>query len=205
MKVFFTLFAVPTTKKNSGTIAGFGKPCYACRRPPFSKVVPSPQFQEFEKACLMQGARLRDAIERAGGVDLPISCPVSIRALIYRDAETGDWNGYTDAIADVLQQPMYTVRCRTAGCVTPKGKQPTRVTVTFDQLRHGAEVQCGRCKAKFQAGAFGAEVSREGLGIIADDKLIRDWDGTRLLKDPVKPRIELEIEVLEPGLFGGKN
>jgi Holliday junction resolvase RusA-like endonuclease len=49
-----------------------------------------------------------------------------------------------------------------------------------------------------------ADILQE-LGVIQDDKYIAHWDGTRLLKDATKPRIELEIEVLEPGLFGGKN
>lgn len=37
---------------------------------------------------------------------------------------------------------------------------------------------------------------RQGAGIIADDSQIRDWDGSRLLKDADNPRIECEITVL---------
>jgi hypothetical protein len=40
--------------------------------------------------------------------------------------------------------------------------------------------------------------NRKGMGIIRDDRQIVGWDGTRLLKDSVRPRIEVEISVIEP-------
>lgn len=36
----------------------------------------------------------------------------------------------------------------------------------------------------------------EYAGVLADDKLIADWDGTRLLKDAINPRVEITISVL---------
>jgi len=35
-------------------------------------------------------------------------------------------------------------------------------------------------------------------GVLSDDKLIEHWDGTRLLKDAARPRIEVEIIVPTP-------
>ncbi len=39
--------------------------------------------------------------------------------------------------------------------------------------------------------------TRNGAGIIDDDRQIRDWDGSRLLKDADNPRIEARITILE--------
>lgn len=43
----------------------------------------------------------------------------------------------------------------------------------------------------------------QGLGVIADDRLIEDWDGSRRLKDAARPRVEVTITVLETSLFEG--
>lgn len=40
------------------------------------------------------------------------------------------------------------------------------------------------------------KVRRNGAGIILDDRQIRDWDGSRLLKDRDNPRIEVVITML---------
>jgi hypothetical protein len=40
---------------------------------------------------------------------------------------------------------------------------------------------------------------RQGAGIIRDDAQIVSWDGSRLLKDAARPRIEVQIEVVEAG------
>lgn len=39
-------------------------------------------------------------------------------------------------------------------------------------------------------------LKREGAGIIADDKQIQHWDGTRLLKDGERPRVEVTVHLL---------
>jgi hypothetical protein len=44
------------------------------------------------------------------------------------------------------------------------------------------------------------------VGILKNDALIRDWDGSRLLKDPANPRIEIRLTQLmavEQDLFAG--
>ena len=40
---------------------------------------------------------------------------------------------------------------------------------------------------------------RNGAGVIADDKQIASWDGSRLMKDKDNPRIECEISTLDDG------
>lgn len=142
MPIAFTLFVVPRTKKTSNRLVSFGRPCYACRKKPFQKVLPSEAFEQMERECQQMAPIIRSKLESAG-VPLPIAGAVSVRARFYRDAERGDCHGFYQALADVLQE----------------------------------------------------------IGIIADDKQIHDWDGTRLYKDPAKPRIEVELTVLQEGLF----
>lgn len=46
-------------------------------------------------------------------------------------------------------------------------------------------------------------------GVVTNDRFIVSWDGTRLLKDPVMPRVELELErvgdVIQGELFEESN
>jgi hypothetical protein len=39
-------------------------------------------------------------------------------------------------------------------------------------------------------------------GVVTDDKYIVSWDGSRLLKDPVRPRVELELTRLGESVQG---
>lgn len=80
--------------------------------------------------------RYRGAV--APGAPPPIDHNVSVRALIYRDANRGDLTGYLQAIGDAL----------------------------------------------------------ELAGVLANDKLIHSWDGSRKLIDRVRPRVEIEIEAM---------
>ncbi len=41
------------------------------------------------------------------------------------------------------------------------------------------------------------KISRNGAGIIGDDSQIVSWDGSRLRKDSVNPRIDVAVQVLE--------
>lgn len=43
--------------------------------------------------------------------------------------------------------------------------------------------------------------TRQGLGIIQDDKQILSWDGSRLRVDNANPRIELDLLPLQAGMF----
>lgn len=42
------------------------------------------------------------------------------------------------------------------------------------------------------------KTTRQGAGIISDDSQIVSWDGTKLLKDASRPRIEVEITIVGP-------
>lgn len=109
---------------------------------------------------------------------LPIAEPVSIAAAIYRDAERGDWTGYVDAIADAIQTDVW--QCQADKC---KAK-----TIS---LR--VPVACPQCGERLRI-----KHTRKGLAIILDDSQIVHWDGTRLLTDPTRPRVELTITTIPP-------
>ena len=136
----FVIPATPRTKKTSQRITAYGQACSCCHKKPYIKVMPSEAFEGFRKDCVSLAPFVRAGI----AADLPITAPVAIEARIYRDANRGDWTGYMQALADVLQQS------------------------------HG------------------------GMGIIADDRQIQHWDGSRLEVDRQNPRIEVRLEV-----FGG--
>lgn len=114
------------------------------------------------------------------GIELPITEPVWIQASVYRDAERGDFNGYTDAIADAIQADEWK-------CGHCKKK-----TIVLAGCPHCRGPICGMSHA------------RKGLGLIGNDSQIVHWDGTRLYKDAQRPRVELVIRTIPPaqgGLF----
>ena len=140
-------------------------------------LLPSPAYKEWTQAVLRNRAAIRSAL----GSRIPILGPVSIAAIFYRDALTGDAVGYYQALADVLQSNVWTCR------------KCNRKTVDENPIG------CSHCPSEL------LKQTRHGLGIIEDDKLIEHWDGSRLSKDSARPRIELTVSTIEPpegGLFG---
>lgn len=166
----------PRTKKNSPQIIPKIK---------HPVLVPSKAFTEWAKGVIRSAGTIQRQIE-AAGIKLPIATPVAIKALVYRDRNVGDWSGFIDAIGDVLQTPLW--RC-TAPVRSDRSKQPKKCGQTFrvPPLLWGTHPH-----------REGKKV-RDGLGIITDDSLIQHWDGSRLLKDANKPRVELSIEILPTG------
>lgn len=164
--------SAPRTKKNHATIIRMGK----FERP---ALIPSEAYQQWLKDVLT----LKPVIH-AQAKGLPLTGPVSVQATVYRDALTGDWTGYVDAIADAIQCDVW--QCQREGC---KAKTTS--------LR--VPVECPKCGERLRM-----KHVRKGLGLIEDDKQIQHWDGTRLLKDASRPRVELTITTIEPdqkGLF----
>lgn len=167
MKFTVVIPGAPRTAKNSPMIVrGIKHPV----------LLPSPAYKAWTSSVLAYRHKIREAL----GSRIPILGPVSLEALIYRDAFTGDAVGYYQAIADVLQSNVWTCK----GCNRKTvGERPA---------------VCQHC------GAIALKQTRHGLGIVDDDKLIMDWDGSRLLKDSDRPRVQLTIRTIEPaqgGLF----
>lgn len=149
--ISFMVPGVARTKKTSQRIVRMGR---------FTKILPSEAYLEWFNSSMRYvpviKRKLRDA-----GVRLPLTGPVHLRAVFFRDAERGDLCGFLQAIGDFLQEPR--------------------------------DAKSGK--------RIGNRI-RDGAGIIGDDSQIISFDGSRLLKDADRPRIEVTIEFEEDLLSG---
>lgn len=91
MSISFTITGPPRTKKNSEVLN---------LRGPKPRKMPSKAYQEWNASAQMQLAVLR-GLKFSNGT---FTHPVNVCALIYREALTGDANGFYQAIADTLQE-----------------------------------------------------------------------------------------------------
>lgn len=166
--ISFTILGAPRTKKNSPVVISRKANDGTGRKIPM--LLPSEQYRAWLKDALTQGPGIRRVLTDAG-VPLPLIEPISVSVLVYREREVGDALGYWEAISDAMQEPTF--QC--SAC---------KKTVHDSQARnHG-------CRAQLAA-------RRQGLGIIRDDRQIQHWDGSRLLVDADRPRIEVMITVVD--------
>jgi len=93
----FVIAGPPRTKKTSSRIARFGK------NKEFMRILPSEQYIEWHTLAMQQAPLIRAQIARAG-FHLPITEPVRIKALFYRETRVGDLVGYMQALADWMQE-----------------------------------------------------------------------------------------------------
>jgi len=103
----FKVVGPPRTKKTHNRIIQIpikgARRCRCCGKiPSVPRVLPSEQYELWEKSALAQAFGIRAGLERAG-VALPIASLVNVRALIYREADVGDVAGYIQAVGDMLQ------------------------------------------------------------------------------------------------------
>lgn len=127
----------PRTKKNSAQlIPGLGRPL----------LVPSEAYRKWEKGARRSLRAALEALEQLGQAG--IAFPVNVAALIYRDRNVGDANGFYQAIGDALHLNL-----------EPDKEKPAR-------------------------------------RILADDRWIESWDGSRRLIDRQYPRVEVTITEL---------
>ena len=123
-----TISGPPRTKKTSNVMALAGG-----RR----IVLPSAAWRKWAKSAQITFSDPQVAV--AWYANGPILCPVTCRALFYRDARRGDLVGFMQGLADLLEQRQ----------------------------------------------------------VLTNDRLIESWDGTRLLVDRARPRVEVLITPLE--------
>ncbi len=143
-------------------------------------VQPSDAYQTWFDLIYLKRNDIQDGL-RCAGVKLPILDPVSIEAHVYRDADRGDWSGYTQAIGDAIQADRW--RC----------KHCRKKTIVL------ADCPNPECRSS----VCNMELERKGLGIIGDDSQIQHWDLTRLFVDKNRPRIELIVRTLPAKGQGG--
>lgn len=111
----------PRTKKNSGQgvitrSAGGGQPCPKCRTPLRVRVFPSKAWREWAKLAVIRIPG--NEVDRfwiinekpyLGGVTgaqlwTPLATPMNCRAVFYRDRNAGDFIGYVQGLADLLEE-----------------------------------------------------------------------------------------------------
>jgi|SRR5689334_13801700 len=103
----FTLNGPPRTKKNHGV----------------TKILPSLPYLEWYKLAMQQVPIIR-TIFRMANIRLPISGPVAVKALFYREARVGDLNGYMQALGDFLQESrMFGNKQRTGAGIIKEDSQ----------------------------------------------------------------------------------
>lgn len=93
----FSILGPPRTKKTHNRIARFGKDRQ------FTKILPSKEHELWHKLAMQQAPLIRAQLIR-DGIHLPISEAVGVKALFYREANTGDLTGYMQALGDFLQE-----------------------------------------------------------------------------------------------------
>lgn len=92
----FTVPLPPVTKKNHGRIVTYGKRCPTCKKGSISKLLPSKQYEEYERKI----AKYLNALHRAIGT---ISCPINLKCLFYCDTRRqSDLVGHLQSIQDLL-------------------------------------------------------------------------------------------------------
>lgn len=105
--ISFTVPVRPTTKKTSQNIVTFKKMVFDKKQRKMAlktlhSIQPSADFLKFERECVLHAAVINSRLIRQG-VRLPITSPISIRVLIYREKRIGDHCGFTQAVGDVLK------------------------------------------------------------------------------------------------------
>lgn len=91
----FTVYGPPRTKKSHSRIVKCGN---------FPKVLPSLAHEEWFKNAMTQAPVILDSL-RATGQNLPITEPVNLAAVFYRERASGDLCGFLQALGDYLQAP----------------------------------------------------------------------------------------------------
>ncbi len=146
------------------------------------RILPSEAFTTMFRECKPHITKLRKDFA-AVGVPMPIADPVCISAQFYRKQNSGDWNGFTQALGDILEWHS-SIKPDCLNCECPA------------VAHKGGHCPTGR------AGGYkrppGAKDNKVYKGLIQNDVLIRHWDGTRLHVDHKHPRIEVCLEILPP-------
>lgn len=94
----YIIRGAPRTKKTSNRLVMAGK---------YPRVLPSAAFKSYERVAVPQlWAQHR-------GLGMPtFHGPVSVKATFYRDKNLGDWTGFVQALADILEAAQVVVNDR---------------------------------------------------------------------------------------------
>lgn len=99
----------------------------------------------------------------------------------------------------MTQTPILCTMARDQGAELPIDEPVNVRALIYRERDDGDAVNYYQAIGDFLQAARLTRPKRNGAGILSDDRLIRCWDGSRLLKDPKNPRIQVEITVLSGG------
>lgn len=85
----FTILGAPRTKKNHGRVVQRGRRKFH---------IQSEAHETWHTEAMWRLAEIRIANQA-----FPLSVPVDVKAIFYRDRATGDFTGYAQALGDLLQ------------------------------------------------------------------------------------------------------
>lgn len=140
MTLSFTVPGAPRTKKNHGEVVFNGPRCPCCKRGKFPKVLPSPQFREWNEQAQLWLMKVKvvnppEGPQRRRAIAVEVNC----RALFYRDKLTGDANGYYQALADALEEAGIVENDRLIvswnGSLLLKDAKNPRIEVTLEAIQ----------------------------------------------------------------------
>ena len=96
----FTLYSEepPRTKKNSSQAVRMGEMCPLCKlRKGPARVFPSKAFRAWQKGLIA-------FVDKHPELRLCLEAPIAVRALVYRDRNVGDFDGFMQALGDGMQE-----------------------------------------------------------------------------------------------------
>lgn len=141
----FAIVGAPRTKKTSNRIVQIrGK--NGARG--FTKILPSEAHEKWFKDAMLQAPRIRRVLINSG-FELPITQPVSIAAVFYRERLSGDLCGFMQALADFLQEPRYLRNGKTTRNGAGVIRDDSQV-VSWDGSRPAKDAACPRIEVRIQ-------------------------------------------------------
>ncbi len=107
MTATFTIDGPPRTKKTHNQVVMIHG---------FPRVLPSKPHRKWFKNAMSQSPIIRTLL-RDAGIRLPLTGPVHVQAVFYREADSGDLTGFEQALADWLQAPRLRPKRNGAGII----------------------------------------------------------------------------------------
>lgn len=100
------LLGPPRTKKTSQRVVWLKRKNTAPgQKQQFPKILPSEQYEHWFKNVMTYAPIINRQVANMG-IALPITGPVGVTALFFREANQGDLTGFMQAVADAIQTPV---------------------------------------------------------------------------------------------------
>jgi hypothetical protein len=153
-----------TTKKTSSRIVHLGKPCARCHRGETARVLPAERFVAWERGAV---PILKDAWDKVVAHLPRVACK--------RCNGSGEKSGDARRVC--------------IGCYGSGARPPGVAGLVYVSALFFREADIGDSAGYYQAAGDALETA----GVLTNDKVIKHWDGSRLLVDRKSPRVEIDV------------